>query len=238
MSQSSVIPQAPQDPAKASPAELDRCVKASIRKGREALWELAEALYEFNEATGYLALGYDTLAEWLADPEVGITKSTYYNAVARWREVVVRRQVDSRRLECLDPSKVDEVLPAVKAGRVPIEEALDHVETMPARDLRTAYRSSKRSTPNVGTSAPARVVHQIPEPEPAGEPAEVLADAPDDLTEPLHHEQPEPTTSDDLAEAVAYATSKLSHTGFYEKMEASDRLLRAAKHHLKTCRGP
>jgi len=132
--------------------QIEQQVKRAIRKGREALWELAEALYEFDEARGWQALGHEHLNEWLADNEIGIPRATYYRYVRTWRKLVVERQIDAARLRQLDQSKVAEVVDKIAAAEVTVDEALDDVEAMGWRDLHERYRAQK--TPSAGTREP------------------------------------------------------------------------------------
>lgn len=137
--------------------ELDQEVKAGIQEGREALWRVARALYEFSEMSGWTALGHDTLGEWLADPEVSMTRTTFHRMVGVWRELVVLRKLPESEVLELEASKVDIVLPAVKAGRVTLKKALKDVRALGARDLREEYLSR-------------------PEPRPAPQPGETPSD--------------------------------------------------------------
>lgn len=150
--------------------KLDQWVRAGLRKGREALWETAEALYHFYEERAWSALGYESLSEWLADPEVGITSSTYYRMVRSWRELIVYRKVPMATVQALDQSKVDLVLPAIEQGRVKVDEALGDVVALGKRDLREKY-----------VFAPGAPVH--PDNEEPEEPSEPTG-APVDLSEP------------------------------------------------------
>src|SRR3954452_10219780 len=92
---------------------IDERVNVALGAGREALWQTAEALYEFDCAAAHTALGYDTLGDWLGDPDIGMTRSTYYRLVKAWRALVVERELDTDELVGLDVSKVDVVLPAI-----------------------------------------------------------------------------------------------------------------------------
>jgi hypothetical protein len=142
---------------------IERQVKAAMRKGREALWELAEALYDFDEARGWRNLGYEHLTDWLADTEIGIPRATYYRCVRTWRKLVVERQVDAARLRLLDQSKVAEVVDKIAAAEVTVDEALDDVEAMGWRDLRERYRAQK--SPSAGTREPETgALDDTPEP--------------------------------------------------------------------------
>jgi hypothetical protein len=121
---------------------IEHRVFEAIEGGRRALWALAEALYDFNEDKGWLALDYETAGAWLAQPEIGVRPSSYYNLVRMWRVLVVERGADSKRLEKLDASKAVVVLPSVVKHRTTIEDALADVEALPWRDLREKYRHS------------------------------------------------------------------------------------------------
>src|SRR6476469_3806958 len=113
------FPVAPQA-AELSPTEeaerVERCEKlrreilACIRVGRAALWQMASALYRFNEEHGWSAIGYDELSHWLADPDIGMTKSTYHRLVGAWRSLVVEGGMSPEEVEVLDLSKVALVL--------------------------------------------------------------------------------------------------------------------------------
>lgn len=119
--------------------ELEERIKASLRVAQESVWDLAEALYKFDEANGWSALGYDKLGDWLAQPEVGISRSHFYRLVSVYHEMVVLRQVDQTRLKQIEPQKLQIVLPSVKSGKVQLEDALDDAEALGRRDLRERY---------------------------------------------------------------------------------------------------
>jgi hypothetical protein len=120
---------------------LDQEIKKGLRSGREAMWKVAQALHEFDEGSGWTALGYEKLSDWLAEPDIGMMRRTYYRLVSSYRELVVLRRVDESKLLELDVSKVDIVLPAVKSGKVDLEDALEDVKELGARDLRDKYIS-------------------------------------------------------------------------------------------------
>lgn len=114
-------------------------IKAAMRDGRDALWRLMEALYAFDEKRGYLALGHENLSAWLADPEVSMTRTTYYRFVKTWGKLHVERKIDSERLRQLDASKASLVVDVIVAGKAPVDEVLSDVEELGARDLREKY---------------------------------------------------------------------------------------------------
>jgi len=115
-------------------------IKAGLRKGRQAMWETAEALHGFDGQSGWLALGYETLGEWLADPDITLSRRTYYRLVQAWQEMVVIREVPVPTLAQLDLTKVEIALPALKQGRATLEDVVSDVEVLGARDLRVKYR--------------------------------------------------------------------------------------------------
>jgi hypothetical protein len=119
--------------------ELERRVKAGLRAGRAAMWVTAAALYEFDRHSGWSALGYRTRADWLADPEVGMTERSYQRLVRVWREAVIRRQLDPPALARLDLSKVEIVLAAVDEGSAKLPDALADAEALGWRELRRKY---------------------------------------------------------------------------------------------------
>jgi hypothetical protein len=116
-------------------------IKDGLQEARGGLWKVAEALYHFAETSGWLALGYDTVGEWLADPDITLTRATYYRCVEAWRELHVIRQVDAQTLVTLDLTKTNITLPALKEGRATLEDALSDIEVLGARDLREKYTS-------------------------------------------------------------------------------------------------
>jgi hypothetical protein len=119
--------------------ELERQVKEGFAAGREAMWSTAKALWAFNEQQGWLALGYDRLGDWLADPEIGMTRRTFQRMVSTYDKTVMRRQIPLESVKKLDMSKVDVVLSKVETGEVKIEDALSDAETLGYRDLRESY---------------------------------------------------------------------------------------------------
>ena len=150
-------------------------IQMALADGREALWRLTEALYAFDEIRGWRRLGYDTLGEWLADPEIGMRKSTYVERVATWRKLMVERKVDAERVRGLDPSKVAIVTRAISRGKdaegraVTIDEALADAETLGNRDLRDRYQeheADRSAIPDPATEEKADRSASTVEPEP------------------------------------------------------------------------
>ncbi len=103
-------------------------------------WELAEQLYEFHEGAYWTVLGYDTLRDFLAQPDLGMSHSSFFQAVRLWRDLHVVRGVPTENLGALEPSKVREVHPAIMTGRVTLERGLADAAALGYRDIRERYR--------------------------------------------------------------------------------------------------
>jgi hypothetical protein len=132
--------------------ELQEAIVEGLKVGREAAWAVAEQLYAFDEMSGWLALGYDTLSEWLAQPEVQTTTRTYYRLVQAYRETVVRRRIPLQTMATIDHSKVDVVIGRVNSGDVRIEDALEDAKVLGWRDLRTKYLKRRPEPASAGNS--------------------------------------------------------------------------------------
>lgn len=137
-------------------------VVAALREGRASLWKLAEHLADFDEHAGWSRLGYDTKTAWLADPDVGLTQRTYRRLIRAWRVLHGRFGLDRPTLASLELSKVDIVLPAIEKGSRSLQDAIDDVQTLGARDLRETYwgteetpATSTGDTTNQGGTEPA-----------------------------------------------------------------------------------
>ena len=127
---------------------LNQRITTGLSAGRVAMWDVAEACFELNEENGWTALHYDTLAEYLADPEVSMTKTVFYRLVSAYRETVVRRQIPKSTVQGIDYSKVEIVMGKVRTGEVDVEEALSDAKEMGWRDLREEYWGPREQTPS------------------------------------------------------------------------------------------
>lgn len=173
-------------------------IKQAMHDGRDALWRLAEALYEFDEMRGWEALGHDNKEQWLADADVTLAKGTYHRLVRTWRKLVVERQIDAGRLRLLDQSKVAIVTDAIVKNDTTVDEALSDVEALAARDLREKYYGPR---PTLDESpAPA----QEPEfTEGEHSDADDDVDAIPDYVPPVDPDSEEPMSEEELASALA-----------------------------------
>ncbi|MHB1808283.1 MAG: hypothetical protein ACYCU0_03180 [Solirubrobacteraceae bacterium] len=154
-------------------------IKAALADGRKALWRLAEALHAFDEMRGWNELGYANLAEWMAETDGAITRSTYYRLVGTWRKVVVETRIDPACVRELDHSKVAIVVDEIRRDESKAEKVLADVQSLPASELRAKYpttakrkrrathaagaggeEGSEPTTPNVGRSGRRRGVQE------------------------------------------------------------------------------
>lgn len=154
--------------------ELEVQVKQALAARDNVDWLIAEALYLFEEGDedgpGWAWLGYESVSEFCAQPEVGLRKSKYYSYVKVWRELVVsgRVQLSERsekddgsdvptlrvpELENVSLPKAAEVLPAITRGDTSVEDALEDAKTLGWRDLRQQYKQDSATPPGSALDA-------------------------------------------------------------------------------------
>jgi len=127
---------------------LEQKLKAALRITRRSLIDVAEACYGISRNHAYEALGYDTLAEFLAQPEIGMSRSEFFTAAKVHEVFVLEHGIDPERLADASLTKLDVVLPKVAAGEVEAEQALGDAATQGLRDLRDGYRGEKSGRPD------------------------------------------------------------------------------------------
>ena len=118
---------------------IDQAIRDALLEGRHALWRVAEGIHEFDAMAGWDWLGYENKSEWLADPEISMTSTTYYRLLGVWRELAVHRKIDPDEFTGLEISKVAIVLRQLQTGKITQKEALGDAEALGARDLREKY---------------------------------------------------------------------------------------------------
>lgn len=138
---------------------LETAIKELLTQGRHVYWQVAERLYEFHEGGLWVALGYATLADFLAQPDLGMSRTTFFQMTRLWRDLVVVRQVPAETIGALEPTKVREVLPAIRRGDVGVDKALDDAASLGYLDLRATYGpgGSGPDAPLDAEAEPARV---------------------------------------------------------------------------------
>jgi hypothetical protein len=119
---------------------LDTCLR--IR----ATWvELAGQLYTFHEDRCWEVLGYDTFEEWLASPDIDISRRHVFKLIEAYRELVIERGVSTDALGETEVTKVGTVLPAIRRGDVSTEDALADVKALSRTDLVERYKDPNAS---------------------------------------------------------------------------------------------
>jgi hypothetical protein len=137
----------------------------TTKKTMERLWvDLAGYLYRFNDLSMWKDLGYRSFEEWLASPHIDLSRRHVFGLIQVWRDLVVKRNVEPKELEGVHVSKAQFILPAVRRGQVPVDEALSDARSLSREDLRERYeRASATSGPDTTThyDADAEPAHAI-----------------------------------------------------------------------------
>lgn len=126
--------------------EIENRIRNHVRAMRGLWVRLAEDLFKFHELEMWRDLGHNGFEEWLASPDIELERRWVYELIGMWRELVVKRNVDPAKLEPVQVSKVREVLPAIRRGRVDISDALADCETLARDDLRQKYAATGAGT--------------------------------------------------------------------------------------------
>lgn len=140
----------------ATRAEQAYAVESKVKEGLAAartVWvALAAYLAEFHEGKMWEALGHENFVAWCASPDIDLGQSQAYALIDAYRYFVADKHLGSRganevkRQELLaryEPSKLAQVLPALKRGEVDQDDALSDVESLSRSDLRTKYAKSR-----------------------------------------------------------------------------------------------
>jgi hypothetical protein len=107
---------------------------------RLALSAVAQACHDISRDKSWTDLGYESLAEFLASPEITLTRSSFFTMAQIWELYVLDGGVDPQQLAVAHPSKLAIPLRAIGANEVTVAEAIADVETLGARDLREKYQ--------------------------------------------------------------------------------------------------
>jgi len=125
--------------------EMEKRLKAALRLTRRSLMTVAEACHEISRSHAYEALGYETLAEFLAQPEVGMSRSEFFTAAKVHEVFVLEHGIAPDKLADAGLSKLEVVLPKVAAGEVDALAAVADATENGRRDLRERYRDQDES---------------------------------------------------------------------------------------------
>lgn len=120
--------------------DLERQIVEGSRNVRRAWINMAAGLHAIRSEGLYELLGYERFTEWIAAPEVSIGRSQAYSLTAIYEELVIERGIALERISHMDPTKVAEVIPAIRKGVDPIECLYDAQE-LSRSDLRIKYRN-------------------------------------------------------------------------------------------------
>jgi len=132
----------------ASPAlEVEARIKEALAEGKSALWKASEAMWEFEQIQGWASLGYTSLNKWLEDPEIDMTRGTYYRLVRTWQKLAIEKGIERPQLEQVSMSKAALVADEVASGKVRPATALKDVQQLTAEQLREKYDKPKRGRP-------------------------------------------------------------------------------------------
>lgn len=131
---------APSEAAAAAAHEIDQRIRRTVRAMKGAWVQLAGELYRFNRSGMWRDLGYETFEEYLEQPDLELRRRWVYELIGMYEQLVIERDVPAERLSELNSSKVREVLPAVRRGRVTLAQAFSDAETLSRPDLQERYR--------------------------------------------------------------------------------------------------
>ena len=143
--------------------EVEQRILGHVRAIRTAWIGLAADLFQFQQADMWRDLGYRSFEQWLASPDIELGRRHVYSLIEMHRELVINRGVQPEQLGDVSVSKVQQVLPAVRRGQVPVAEALSDARTLEREDLRV--KSTGSASPTPGTPDTSSRVHTEDEPQ-------------------------------------------------------------------------
>jgi hypothetical protein len=127
--------------------ERARRLSAQIVDGasmiRQAWVLLAAKIAEFEAASMWKPLGYESFDGWLGSPEIQLSRNHALRLIRAHRFLVEERSVDPKSLRALDIEKVDAVLPAIRRGEVTVEQGLSDCEVLSRTDVTEKYRRGR-----------------------------------------------------------------------------------------------
>lgn len=99
----------------------------------------AEGCYELQKSEGWIALGYESLSEYLASPEITMSRSEFYRLAKIYERYMLEGKVAPIALQAAGPTKLEVPLPALEQGVVDAEQAVADAASMNRTDLRKHY---------------------------------------------------------------------------------------------------
>lgn len=119
-------------------------VRDTLQRMRRDWVRLAGLLHDFHEREHWRTLGFDSFEQWLAGPDIDLSRSQVFALLQAHRVFVLEHGVHPSDLGSIGQGKMREVLPAVVQGRVPVTTAISDAQALGRDDLRRRY--TERST--------------------------------------------------------------------------------------------
>lgn len=123
--------------------EVEQKIVSGCTAIRAGWFALSAFLYEFHKEKMWEALGWEKFDEWLGSPDISLARSHVYALIDVYRELVVERGLNIEKLHGLEVTKLQQVLPMLKAEQVDLDVALADVESLSRLDLREKYGNKK-----------------------------------------------------------------------------------------------
>jgi hypothetical protein len=101
---------------------------------------LAKALYEMEEQKLYENLGYKSFNAYLADPEVGIARSTAYKLKGIYKDLILNQSIQTDQLIQIGQDKLDIIRKYIVQQPALTQELLADARTLSKTDLRKQIR--------------------------------------------------------------------------------------------------
>jgi hypothetical protein len=118
--------------------EIEKEIINGCQATRFVWISLAAKLHTFHSQKMWEERDCDTFEEWLGTPEISLGRSQVYALIQIHEELVLKRGIDPERL-AMEPSKIAQVLPALRRGDIDVEGALADAGSLSRADLREKY---------------------------------------------------------------------------------------------------
>lgn len=115
----------------------DRLIKSTA--ATRTMWpHQAQAIADMRNCKGWKDLNYESMAEWLTQPEINM-KPSWARKLAGMLEVFTDRGATIEQLADCDPSNLAITVRAVRAGEAEFERAIADVKSMHRSELEIRY---------------------------------------------------------------------------------------------------
>lgn len=122
---------------------------------RRGLATAAAGCHALHASEGWRALGFETLSEYLAQPEVEFSRSEFYRLCAIHQAYVLDGGLAPDVIAGASPTKLELPIPAIEQGVVSAGQAAADAESMTRNDLRVHYRELLGAEPEAAESEPS-----------------------------------------------------------------------------------